>query len=130
MFLSSGQWVMSSRDVAPQRTIETLYFMSPEYQDLEDEPFAARLHCVGVKTHGRCWYCAVQATTVDHLVPRIRGGGDDFYNLLPACRSCNSTKGTRPFGVFRALAAKGVVVPIGFVPLFYGEWYHWKGRVQ
>lgn len=56
------------------------------------------------KTRGRCYYCGwKQATvvrpgeglTVDHLVPRCRGGGDEMENLVPACRTCNSIKGKR-----------------------------------
>ncbi len=33
--------------------------------------------------------------TVDHIVPRSRGGTDDLGNLVLACKSCNSSKGAR-----------------------------------
>lgn len=40
-----------------------------------------------------CYYCgAKDSLTVDHLIPRIRGGPDDANNLIWACRSCNSSK--------------------------------------
>jgi hypothetical protein len=33
---------------------------------------------------------------MDHVVPRHAGGGDSWWNLAGACRSCNASKGARP----------------------------------
>jgi len=42
---------------------------------------------------GRCAYCnSAGAMTVDHVIPLIRGGRHAIGNVLPACRSCNSSK--------------------------------------
>ncbi|OKX82934.1 HNH endonuclease [Corynebacterium glutamicum] len=42
----------------------------------------------------RCTYCGTEESlTLDHFVPRIIGGLDTGDNLVPACRSCNSSKG-------------------------------------
>lgn len=42
---------------------------------------------------GQCVYCgATEEISIDHLIPRIKGGGDDGANLAPACRRCNSSK--------------------------------------
>jgi hypothetical protein len=43
-----------------------------------------------------CVYCGAGADTVDHVIPRRAGGSDQPRNLVPACRSCNSKKGTLP----------------------------------
>lgn len=43
----------------------------------------------------RCAYCRGPATSVDHVWSRSRGGSDHPNNLVPACRTCNATKGTR-----------------------------------
>lgn len=43
----------------------------------------------------RCAYCAKAATTVDHVVPRSRGGVNSWENLVACCRECNSRKGSR-----------------------------------
>lgn len=41
-----------------------------------------------------CTYCGKrEATSWDHIVPRSRGGEDTRSNLVPACQSCNSSKG-------------------------------------
>lgn len=43
---------------------------------------------------GWCAYCPAPADTRDHVIPITRGGTDDIDNLAPACRPCNSSKGT------------------------------------
>ena len=42
-----------------------------------------------------CGYCSGRADTVDHVLPRCRGGGDTWFNLVAACQSCNGLKGDR-----------------------------------
>ena len=44
-----------------------------------------------------CQYCAIQSVpmTIDHVIPRQRGGEDSWYNLVAACVSCNARKGNR-----------------------------------
>ncbi|MGN6452803.1 MAG: HNH endonuclease [Steroidobacteraceae bacterium] len=42
-----------------------------------------------------CAYCGGHADTVDHVLPRCRGGGDTWFNLVAACQSCNGLKGDR-----------------------------------
>lgn len=43
----------------------------------------------------RCAYCPALANTIDHAVPLVRGGTNYEGNLVPCCRSCNSSKGGR-----------------------------------
>lgn len=65
----------------------------------------------------RCRYCGDSATTVDHVVPRIRGGSDDPANLAAACESCNYSKGARPAPAPQVRAvAPGWYSPAGFGP--------------
>ncbi|MFI7608745.1 HNH endonuclease [Micromonospora sp. NPDC049366] len=40
----------------------------------------------------RCGYCLGVATTVDHIVPRARGGRNTWQNTISACYSCNQRK--------------------------------------
>lgn len=42
-----------------------------------------------------CSYCGDEAESIDHIVPVAEGGGNDPLNLVPACQSCNSSKGTK-----------------------------------
>lgn len=43
----------------------------------------------------RCAYCAAPASTVDHVVPRSRGGPHAWENVVAACRDCNARKDDR-----------------------------------
>lgn len=43
----------------------------------------------------RCQYCGGGADSIDHVLPRSRGGGDGWDNLAAACRACNATKRNR-----------------------------------
>ena len=48
------------------------------------------------KFNDRCAHCGKpEKLTVDHIVPRSKGGNDKTYNLQVLCGSCNSHKGTR-----------------------------------
>jgi 5-methylcytosine-specific restriction endonuclease McrA len=44
-----------------------------------------------------CQYCGrrppLRELNIDHVVPRSRGGGDSWENLVTACRVCNLRKG-------------------------------------
>ena len=43
----------------------------------------------------RCAYCPRRADTIDHVVPRSRGGAHTWENCVAACRTCNSRKADR-----------------------------------
>jgi len=45
----------------------------------------------------RCQYCGRETgqLTLDHIVPRYRGGGHSWDNLVAACPQCNRRKGGR-----------------------------------
>lgn len=44
---------------------------------------------------GRCVYCGATATSIDHVVPRSRGGTHTWDNVVSACQRCNHLKGDR-----------------------------------
>ncbi|KWX00039.1 HNH endonuclease [Carbonactinospora thermoautotrophica] len=44
---------------------------------------------------GRCVYCGAPATSVDHVIPRSRGGQHTWENVVSACRRCNHIKADR-----------------------------------
>lgn len=43
----------------------------------------------------RCAYCGRSAATIDHVLPRSRGGADSWENLVACCLRCNNVKGDR-----------------------------------
>lgn len=45
---------------------------------------------------GRCAYCGRSGPLdQDHVIPLSRGGRHAIANIVPACRSCNSSKGNK-----------------------------------
>lgn len=49
------------------------------------------------RDNNRCVYCGRRTNnlTIDHVVPRERGGSDTWENLAACCRKCNAIKGNR-----------------------------------
>lgn len=50
-----------------------------------------------------CVYgCGRPATEADHVIPVSAGGTDDAWNLRPACKPCNRSRGAKPIGEWQA----------------------------
>lgn len=48
------------------------------------------------RDHHRCQYCrSTDRLTIDHVLPKSRGGKDTWENLVAACVPCNNRKGNR-----------------------------------
>jgi 5-methylcytosine-specific restriction endonuclease McrA len=67
-----------------------------------------------------CAYCGARPRTLslDHIIPLTRGGRHTIGNLLPSCRSCNSSKGNKLLATWRYRTrrvrrpgAVGVILP-------------------
>ncbi|MFH2093048.1 MAG: HNH endonuclease signature motif containing protein [Pseudomonadota bacterium] len=45
---------------------------------------------------GICHYCqhrfSPKDLTMDHVIPLVRGGKSEKYNLVPCCKTCNTQK--------------------------------------
>lgn len=54
------------------------------------------LEGVLARDNGQCAYCGMPgATTMDHVMPRSRGGPTDWLNAVAACEPCNWAKADR-----------------------------------
>jgi 5-methylcytosine-specific restriction endonuclease McrA len=42
-----------------------------------------------------CQYCGGPAESIDHVMPRSKGGGHTWENVVACCRPCNIRKGDR-----------------------------------
>lgn len=46
------------------------------------------------KWNYQCAYCGSKENlTLDHIIPRSKGGSDNLTNVLCACKKCNNDKG-------------------------------------
>jgi 5-methylcytosine-specific restriction endonuclease McrA len=45
----------------------------------------------------KCAYCGAerQRLTIDHIIPKSKGGKADFENCVSSCKPCNNKKGDR-----------------------------------
>lgn len=43
----------------------------------------------------RCGYCGLHATTIDHILPKSKGGNHTWENCISACSKCNTKKGSK-----------------------------------
>lgn len=75
---------------------------------------------------GCCEYCRSQARfspapfSVEHIVPRARGGTDDPENLALACQGCNNRKYTDVAGIDPVTGES--------VPLFHPRLQAWEAH--
>jgi hypothetical protein len=87
-----------------------------------------------VRYGGRCAYCRerCERPTVDHIIPVMRGGRHSIGNTLPACLSCNSSKGgllliefkvRRGMIRLRDCVAVERPIPVGGLDVFAGVRY-------
>lgn len=60
---------------------------------------------VFIRDNFTCQYCGRQAgdLTLDHVVPRSRGGAHTWENLVSACKTCNHRKGGKSLGEARMM---------------------------
>ena len=63
-----------------------------------------------------CFYCGMDANTIDHIIPVAKGGTDEDGNLVAACKRCNYSKKDRMPVDFldsrsTAMSLRGLVSP-------------------
>lgn len=56
---------------------------------------ALNRRAVFARDGSRCQYCAAPAESIDHVVPRSKGGEHVWENVVAACRPCNTRKRDR-----------------------------------
>ena len=58
-------------------------------------PVPLTRRAVFARDGGRCVYCGAAATSLDHVVPKSRGGAHAWDNVVSACGRCNHVKADR-----------------------------------
>jgi len=70
-----------------------------EYRRIPHQTRALSRKNILLRDRNTCQYCgAILASsdlTLDHVIPRSRGGKSTWENLVAACNECNRTKGSR-----------------------------------
>lgn len=85
----SGEVLRSEKAMIPvPSVVRLLHVVRIPYQGkvkLSRKALAAR-------DRGLCGYCGKPGETMDHVVPRSRGGKAEWENLVWACKPCNGRK--------------------------------------
>lgn len=54
---------------------------------------------VVIRDNSQCQYCGIKlgksSGTLDHVIPRSRGGKTDYLNCVLCCKECNNSKGDK-----------------------------------
>ncbi len=83
-----------------------------------------------------CVYCGGSATSIDHVVPRSRGGTHTWDNVVAACRRCNHTKADRSLAELGWALAQPPRPPTGAAWRLLGHrtvdprWREWLGMPE
>jgi 5-methylcytosine-specific restriction endonuclease McrA len=88
----SGSLLHSEHLVVPVPSVVRLRaFVAVPYR----RRVAVSRRAVMARDGGLCQYCGSRADSIDHVVPRSRGGTHAWENVVAACRPCNVRKRDR-----------------------------------
>jgi len=92
---SAHLWLHSSRFSIPTPSVIRLV----EYIHIPFERKSLSRKNILLRDHNTCQYCnkvlPPTELTLDHVIPRARGGDSSWDNLVACCRACNNRKGDR-----------------------------------
>jgi 5-methylcytosine-specific restriction endonuclease McrA len=71
-----------------------------------------------------CQYCGASSRdlTIDHVMPKHRGGRHEWENLVTACRACNHRKGSKTLAEARMALRREPRAPRADVRYLYGTY--------
>ncbi|MBC7246515.1 MAG: HNH endonuclease [Actinobacteria bacterium] len=70
--------------------IRLVYYVNVPYRTV-----SLNRRAVFARDNHTCQYCGGRAESIDHVVPRSRGGEHSWENVVAACRRCNTRKMNR-----------------------------------
>jgi 5-methylcytosine-specific restriction endonuclease McrA len=77
-----------------EKVIRLRFYVSmPLSRTAKEKPTKAAIYR---RDNNTCQYCgSTRSLTIDHLIPRCKGGDSSWTNVLLACSTCNTKKGSR-----------------------------------
>ena len=107
IFYSLDEWLKyaESIDTLSTRIVRSvnMLFYVPEYMvflsstlPFKSAPYPSRKN-VWIRDNRKCFYCGkvleYEHATLDHVIPKYKGGKDKWNNLVISCQKCNNNKG-------------------------------------
>ena len=92
----SHDWIRTVKiSVAVPRIVRLLF-----YDHLPKRQVTLNRRNIYARDHNSCQYCGKRyppsELSLDHVIPKSKGGGATWENLVCACLKCNVKKGSRP----------------------------------
>jgi 5-methylcytosine-specific restriction endonuclease McrA len=109
--IAAGDEVLHSErsDVAVPAVVRLTRFVKVPYR--ATVPLTRR--AVFARDGGRCVYCNAPATSLDHVIPKSRGGPHSWDNVVSACARCNHVKADRGIAELGWRLRRAPVAPTG-----------------
>lgn len=82
-------WHSAETSINLPYVIKMNYYVKKKI-NTKDVPFSRK--GVLVRDNHKCAYCFKNATTIDHVIPKSRGGLNTYNNAVACCLRCNSKK--------------------------------------
>lgn len=98
VYLKKAEMVLESSE-GQLRTVSEFYPMPSiirlfRYVNLPYKGVMLSRQNIFKRDEGKCQYCgSTKDLTLDHVLPRSKGGRSTWDNLVSACKPCNSRKG-------------------------------------
>ena len=115
--------------VLSRRVIRLLnYIKIPFSKNLIEKPSRSMIY---KRDGNKCQYCSsTRNLTIDHVIPKCRGGEDTWTNMVVSCSSCNTKKGDRSLEQTGMKLLKRPIAPLSKVFLILNdtkvnEWKHY-----
>lgn len=86
-----GEYLHSERMIMPFPTVIRLVY----YVSVPCRGVSLSRRAVFLRDRHTCQYCGEGAESIDHVIPRSRGGQHTWDNVVAACRRCNTRKMNR-----------------------------------
>ncbi len=136
VLLFQGKAEMISRaDGVRVHTVRTSYALPSvvrlwQYRHVPYKRIMLSRKNIMTRDNHQCQYCGTKkgTMTVDHVIPRKRGGKDVWTNLVAACTRCNNKKGDlTPERAGMTLRRKPTrPTYINFIQRYYGVAEQWR----
>ncbi|GAB4239011.1 MAG: HNH endonuclease [Ekhidna sp.] len=98
IYLQKAELIVAAKEKQLRSISNTFPFPSvvriTKYVNVPYKGVVMSRHNIFKRDGGKCQYCGTNKDlTLDHVIPRSKGGKSSWTNLVTACKNCNSKKG-------------------------------------
>ena len=112
--------IKEKAQVLSKRVIRLLnYIRIPISKIMQEKPSRGMIY---TRDENKCQYCgSTRGLTIDHVIPKSKGGHDTWENLVVACSICNAKKGDKLLEQTGMRLAKKPKAPINKAMLYLND---------